>query len=109
VFDIQTVKFVGDTDGKLKEVHTVLVEWVEANGRKEPKVIPGSEKVYPAQLVLIAMGFLGPEDQLLGKLGIERDARSNVNAPYGAYTTNIPGVFSAGDMRRGQVWWYGYP
>lgn len=108
IFDIQTVKFVGDADGKLKEVHTIQVEWVEgANGRKEPKVIPGSEKVYPAQLVLIAMGFLGPEDMLLEKLGIERDARSNVNAAYGAYTTNIPGVFSAGDMRRGQslvVW-----
>jgi len=108
VFDIQTVKFVGDGNGKLKEVHTVLVEWVEGlNGRKEPKVISGSEKVYPAQLVLIAMGFLGPEDMLLEKLGIGRDARSNVQAPYDLYTTNIPGVFSAGDMRRGQslvVW-----
>jgi glutamate synthase (NADPH/NADH) small chain len=108
VFDIQTVKFVGDGNGKLKEVHTVLVEWVEGtNGRKEPKVIPGSEKVYPAQLVLIAMGFLGPEDLLLEKLGINRDARSNVQAPYDLYTTNIPGFFSAGDMRRGQslvVW-----
>jgi glutamate synthase (NADPH/NADH) small chain len=108
IFDIQTVKFVGDENGKLKEVHTVQVEWVDgANGRKEPKLISGSEKVYPAQLVLIAMGFLGPEDLVLGKLGIERDARSNVNAPFGAFATNIPGVFSAGDMRRGQslvVW-----
>jgi glutamate synthase (NADPH/NADH) small chain len=108
IFDIQTVKFVGDENGKLKEVHTVQVEWVDgANGRKEPKVIPGSEKIYPAQLVLIAMGFLGPEDMMLEKLGVERDARSNVNAPYDMYTTNIPGVFSAGDMRRGQslvVW-----
>ena len=108
IFNIQTVKIIGDENGSLKEVHTVQVEWVAgANGRKEPRAIAGSEKVYPAQLVLIAMGFLGPEDMLLEKLGIERDARSNVNAQYDKYTTNIPGVFSAGDMRRGQslvVW-----
>jgi glutamate synthase (NADPH/NADH) small chain len=58
-------------------------------------------------LVLLAMGFLGPEDQLLNQLGIERDERSNVRAESGKYTTNIPGVFTAGDMHRGQslvVW-----
>jgi glutamate synthase (NADPH/NADH) small chain len=53
------------------------------------------------------MGFLGPEDYLLQSLGIERDQRSNVNAQYGKYHTSIPGVFAAGDCRRGQslvVW-----
>ncbi len=68
--------------------------------------IPGTEKVWPAQLVLLAMGFLGPEDLLLGQLGVERDERSNVRAAW-KYRTNLPGVFSAGDMRRGQslvVW-----
>jgi len=69
--------------------------------------VPGSEHVFPAQLVLLAMGFLGPEDQLLQKLGVERDPRSNVKAEHGKFATSLPGVFAAGDMRRGQslvVW-----
>ena len=69
--------------------------------------VPGSEQRWPAQLVLLAMGFIGPEDTILGQLGVERDARSNVKAEYGKFATSVPGVFSAGDMRRGQslvVW-----
>jgi glutamate synthase (NADPH/NADH) small chain len=69
--------------------------------------VPGTEKVLPAQLVLLAMGFLGPEQPLLDSLGIERDPRSNVKADHGKYTTSIPKVFAAGDCRRGQsliVW-----
>ncbi len=61
----------------------------------------------PAQLVLLAMGFLSPEQPLLDALGLEKDARSNIKAEYNKYTTNIPGVFAAGDCRRGQslvVW-----
>jgi glutamate synthase (NADPH/NADH) small chain len=108
IFDIQTRRFVGDENGNVKEIHTIQVEWVVgANGRLGPREIPGTEKVFPAQLVLIAMGFLGPEDQLLASLGVERDERSNARAEYGRFTTNVPGVFSAGDMRRGQslvVW-----
>jgi glutamate synthase (NADPH) small chain len=108
IFDIQTTRFVGDADGKLKEIHTIQVKWVAGvNGRMEPRAIPGTERVFPAQLVLIAMGFLGPEDQLIDQLSVARDARSNVQAEYDRYTTNVPGVFSAGDMRRGQslvVW-----
>src|SRR4029079_1862059 len=72
-----------------------------------PQPVPGSEKVLPAQLVLLAMGFLGPEQPLLESLGIERDARSNAKADFEKYTTNIPKVFAAGDCRRGQslvVW-----
>ncbi|KAB2952966.1 glutamate synthase subunit beta [Heliorestis acidaminivorans] len=105
---IMTKKFVGDEAGQLKEVHTVQIEWVKgADGRFAPQEIAGTEKVWPAQLVLLAMGFTGPEAQLLDQLGIERDNRSNAKAPYGKYTTNLPGVFAAGDMRRGQslvVW-----
>ncbi|MBP1628190.1 MAG: gltD [Holophagaceae bacterium] len=108
VYTITAKRFVGDEQGHLKEVHTVKVEWVKDDqGRTIPKEIPGSEKVYPAQLVLLAMGFLGPEDQLLEQLGVERDPRSNAKAEFGKFTTNIPGVFAAGDMRRGQslvVW-----
>ena len=61
----------------------------------------------PAQLVLLAMGFLGPEQPLLADLGLERDPRSNVKAEHGRFTTNLTGVFAAGDCRRGQslvVW-----
>lgn len=104
---IQTEKFVGDEHGHVKELHTVRIEWVKDNGRMAPRRVPGSEKVLPAQLVLLAMGFLGPENQLLDKLGVERDPRTNAKAEYGRYATNLPGVFAAGDMRRGQslvVW-----
>ena len=105
---IQTKRFVGDENGHVKEIHTIQVEWVPgANGRPFPREIPGTEKVYPAQLVLLALGFLGPEDLILGQLGVERDERSNARAEFGQFSTNIPGVFAAGDMRRGQslvVW-----
>ncbi len=106
-FNIQTKRFVGDENGHVKEIHTVQVEWVRENGRLFPREIAGSEQVWPAQLVLLAMGFLGPEDQLLAQLGVERDPRSNVKAEYGKFATSVAGVFSAGDMRRGQslvVW-----
>jgi glutamate synthase (NADPH/NADH) small chain len=104
---IQTKKFVGDGNGRVKELHTVRVEWVKDNGRTIPREVPGSERIFPAQLVLLAMGFLGPENQLLDQLGVEKDARSNARAEHGNFATNVPGVFAAGDMRRGQslvVW-----
>lgn len=105
---ITAKKFTGDANGSVKEVHTIEVEWrKDASGRFVPSEIPGTEKIYPAQLVLLAMGFLGPEDTVLKNLGVEQDGRSNVKAEYGKFATNIEGVFSAGDMRRGQslvVW-----
>jgi glutamate synthase (NADPH/NADH) small chain len=106
-YGIQTKRFVGDEHGHVKELHTVLIEWVQDKGRFAPRDIPGTEKVYPAQLVLLAMGFLGPENQLLDKLGVAKDPRSNARAEYGQYATSVKGVFAAGDMRRGQslvVW-----
>jgi glutamate synthase (NADPH/NADH) small chain len=101
-------KFEGDETGTVKAVHTVQVKW-ERNekGQFIPQPIPGTEQVLPAQLVLLAMGFLGPEQPLLDSLGIERDPRSNVKADPTSYITSIPGVFAAGDCRRGQslvVW-----
>jgi glutamate synthase (NADPH/NADH) small chain len=104
---IQTKKFVGDENGRVKELHTVRVEWVKDNGRPAPREVPGTERVFPAQLVLFAMGFRGPENQLLDQLGVEKDARTNVKAEHGKFATSVPGVFAAGDMRRGQslvVW-----
>ena len=101
-------KFTGDSSGNLEAVHTISVEWQkDASGRFVPREIPGTEKVHPAQLVLLAMGFLGPEDTVLKSLGIEQDSRTNVKAEYGYFSTNVKGVFAAGDMRRGQslvVW-----
>jgi len=72
-----------------------------------PKDVPGTEKVIPAQLVLLAMGFLGPEKPLVEALKLATDERSNVKAEYGSFATSVSGVFAAGDMRRGQslvVW-----
>ena len=106
---LATVKrFVGDADGRLKEIVTVQVKW-ERNekGQVVPTEVPGTEQVRPAQLALLAMGFLGPEQALLRELGVECDARSNVRAEHGRYATSLKGVFAAGDCRRGQslvVW-----
>ncbi|GAB4479155.1 MAG: glutamate synthase subunit beta [Elainellaceae cyanobacterium] len=103
-----TTKFEGDENGNVKAVHITQVEWTKNDkGQFIPQPIPGTEKVLPAQLVLLAMGFLGPEQPLLDSLGIERDPRSNVKAAHGQFSTSIPGVFAAGDCRRGQsliVW-----
>jgi glutamate synthase (NADPH/NADH) small chain len=104
---IQTKKFVGDENGRVKELHTVRIEWGRDNGRMVPKEVPGTERVFPAQLVLLAMGFLGPENQLLDQLGVEKDPRTNAKAEHGKFATSVPGIFAAGDMRRGQslvVW-----
>lgn len=107
-FCIMTKKFVGDGQGHVKELHTLEIEWHRGeNGRPVLKEIPGTEKVWPGQLVLLSMGFLGPEDLLLDGLGVERDERSNAKAAYDKYATSVKGVFAAGDMRRGQslvVW-----
>src|SRR4051794_31979222 len=64
-YAVQTTKFVGDADGHVKEVHTTRVEWVKDNGRAIPRAIPGTEQVFPAHLVLFALGFAGPESPVL--------------------------------------------
>jgi len=100
-------KIISDENGNIKEVHTVEVEWIKENGKMIPKPIPGTEKARPCQLLLLAMGFTGPEDTLIKQLSLKTDARSNVGADYGVFETNIKGIFAAGDMRRGQslvVW-----
>jgi glutamate synthase (NADPH) small chain len=101
-------KFVGDESGQVKEVHTVEIQWEKnEKGQFVPKEVPGTEKVRPVQLALLAMGFLGPEQPLLEQLGVERDPRSNAKADYNRYATSVKGVFAAGDCRRGQslvVW-----
>ncbi len=101
-------RFDDDGCGAVSSLQTVQVRW-EKNDRGQfvPQQIPGSEQVIAADLVLLAMGFLGPEQPLLEALGVERDHRSNARAEHGRFATSAPGVFAAGDCRRGQslvVW-----
>lgn len=107
-YSILTKEFVGDDDGQLVAVRTVRVKWIKEPGeRPRFEEIPGSQEEWPADLVLLALGFVGPEDYIAEELRIERDVRSNYRAEYGEFSTNVPGVFSAGDARRGQslvVW-----
>lgn len=107
-YGIMTQKFVGDAEGNLRELHTVNIEWKKDEaGRFGPQPIAGTEKVWPAQLVLLAMGFSGPErGGMLEQLGVELNERGNV-AINDNRMTSVEGVFAAGDMSRGQslvVW-----
>ncbi len=108
VYSIATKRFEGDAEGNLQAIHTVQVIWVKGpNGQYQMKEVAGSEKTWPTQLVLLAMGFLGPEEPLLRALKVEQDTRTNIKAEYGRYSTSIPRIFAAGDARRGQslvVW-----
>ena len=108
VYLTTATKFEGDNNGHVKAVHLVNIEWTRnEKGQFVPKNVPGTERVVPTQLVLLAMGFLGPEQPLLDALGVERDPRSNIKADFDKYQTSIPKVFAAGDCRRGQslvVW-----
>ncbi|PTM59023.1 glutamate synthase subunit beta [Desmospora activa] len=106
-YSIITKRIVGDENGHVKELHTVEAEKIPAeNGGYTFRDIPGSEKVWPTQLVLLAIGFEGAEDSILVGSDLEHKRRK-VKAEYGQYTTNLEGVFAAGDVRRGQsliVW-----
>jgi glutamate synthase (NADPH/NADH) small chain len=101
-------KFLSDENGNVSGVHLVEIKWDKnEKGQFIPVDVPGTDRIVPAQLVLLAMGFLGPEQPLLESLAVERDPRSNVKAEHGSFTTSIPKVFAAGDCRRGQslvVW-----
>jgi glutamate synthase (NADPH) small chain len=108
VFLVTAKKFLADKQGALSGVVIVDVEWKkDAKGRFGPQEIAGSERTIPASLVLIAMGFLGPEEGPLKAFAVGADERGNAKAEFGSFATSAPGVFAAGDMRRGQslvVW-----
>ena len=96
-----------DGDGMLSSVITVRLEPKEESGRRIMAEIPGSEEELPCQLLLVAAGFLGPEDYAADAFGLNRDGRSNVSTARNSYATGLDKVFAAGDMRRGQslvVW-----
>ncbi|EMC96450.1 hypothetical protein BAUCODRAFT_475239 [Baudoinia panamericana UAMH 10762] len=104
---VMSTDFVDDGEGNVKGINTIRVEWTKsATGGWDMKKLEGTEEFFPADLVLLSMGFLGPEDKVMGGQ-IEKDARKNIKTPPGKYNTNVDGVFAAGDCRRGQsliVW-----
>jgi glutamate synthase (NADPH) small chain len=105
---VMSKRFVGDERGHVRGVRTVQIEWTsDDNGRSGPREVPGTEREWPAQMILLAMGFLGPETEgLLSQLGVLIDERGNV-ATDDSKMTSLPKVFAAGDMARGQslvVW-----
>lgn len=107
VWSVNTKEFIGDENGNLKALKLVDVRWEKGeNGRMNLIEIEGSEREIKCELVLLAMGFLGPQqDGLLNDLGLEYDPRGNVRCD--DYHSSVEGVFAAGDMRRGQslvVW-----
>lgn len=107
-WSISTKEFLGDENGNLKGLVTCEVEWIYKKGEKPTlNIIPGTEKTWPCELALLALGFTGPGTSIVDQLGLETDFRTNIKASTYDYKTNIPGVFAAGDIRRGQsliVW-----
>ncbi|KAJ1952946.1 glutamate synthase [NADH], partial [Linderina pennispora] len=103
---ISAKRFVGE-NGCVTGIETVRVEWTKQDGRWSMAEVPGSEELHQADLVFLAMGFLGPENKVIEELQVKQSARSNIETPQGKYCTSVSGVFAAGDCRRGQslvVW-----
>ncbi len=106
-YDILTKEFIGDEQGNVKGIRTVNIEWRKQNGDMQFEEIEGSEKIWEADLVMLSMGFTGPENYVLEGVDVVLDERSNYQAEYDKYATSIEGLFAAGDCRRGQslvVW-----
>lgn len=104
---ILSKQFIDDGNGNVAGIKTVEVQWTQENGRWNMQELEGTERNWRADLVLLAMGFVGPEHYLAKSLGLTLDQRSNYQAQYNRYATNLEGVFAAGDCRRGQslvVW-----
>jgi glutamate synthase (NADPH/NADH) small chain len=106
-FCISTKEFVGDSNGRVESLVTVQNRWDKVDGQWKLSEVPGTERVWKTDLVLLAMGFLGPEHYVTDVLNLECDPRTNYKAAHGRFATSVPGVFAAGDCRRGQslvVW-----
>jgi glutamate synthase (NADPH/NADH) small chain len=105
-----TKEFIGDENGKLTGLKVAEMGWSKPEEGKMPKYqeMPGTERVLPCELALLAIGFIHPQHEgMLNELGIEYDERGNVKATEGSYQTSVSKIFTAGDMRRGQslvVW-----
>ena len=107
-YGVLTEEFLGDSAGNVVGLRTVLVEWVaKPGGGFTMNKVPNTEKTIAADLVLLSMGFLGPEPEIVDSLKLDVDDKSNIKAPYGRYNTSSEGIFACGDCRRGQslvVW-----
>ena len=107
-FSISTKEFIGDKNGNLKGLITAEVEWIKQPGKRPIlKEVEGTEKEWKCELALLAMGFTGSEMTIAEQLGLQEDERTNIKASEKNYMSNVPGVFVAGDQRRGQsliVW-----
>lgn len=107
-YSTTTKEFVSDGNGHIKGVNTVQVEWTQSpTGQWSMKEVAGTEKYFPADLILLAMGFLGPEKAAPTEMNLDLDGRGNIKTTVGTYGTANPKVFAAGDCRRGQslvVW-----
>lgn len=107
-FSISTKEFIGDKNGNLTGLKTVEVEWIFKEGERPELIeLPNTEKLWDCDMVLLALGFTGAEKTLAEQFGLEMDFRTNIKASTKDYATNVPGIFTAGDMRRGQsliVW-----
>jgi glutamate synthase (NADPH) small chain len=107
-YSVQTARFAGSVEGRVREAHTIDVDWRKGpTGRVQPLEIPGTERIFPADLVLLALGFLGTERKgPIQDLGVKLDERGNVVTD-AEKMTSVPGIFAAGDIARGQslvVW-----
>jgi glutamate synthase (NADPH/NADH) small chain len=107
-WSVLTKEFRADENGHVASLVTCTIEWyTDPQGRQQFREVPGTEQVWPCQLVLLAMGFLGPEKTgPISDLGLQLDPRGNVKCDAN-YMSSVPGVFAAGDLRRGQslvVW-----
>ena len=106
-YSILSKSVVDNGKGRVAGIKTVRLDWSRSSGNAPYTEIPGSEEVFPCDLVFLSMGFLGPESAVSEMLGLEHDSRGNYKAEHGAFRTNHDKVFAAGDCRRGQslvVW-----
>jgi len=107
VYSIMSKEFIGDDEDHVIGIKTIQVEWISDGHRWSMKEIEGTEKIWEADLVLLSMGFIGPEKYISDRVALDHDDHSNYKATYGQFTTNQEGIFVAGDCRRGQslvVW-----
>jgi glutamate synthase (NADPH/NADH) len=104
VYNIKSLEFLDDGNGNVCGVKTMLVKWTKdpTTGRWTCADVPNSEKTYECEMVLLAMGFLGPEKAIIDEVAVKLDGRSNIETPQGKYSTSIPKLYAAGDCRRGQ-------
>ncbi len=107
VFSVLTKEFLSDGQNRVKGVRTVDIDWSQPAPGQPFTEVPGSERTWEADLILLALGFEGPERDGAEALGLELDTRGNIRADHGRFATSQPGIFAAGDCRRGQslvVW-----